>query len=185
MVGVYTMEAIMWPNRRSAALAVAMAVLAYANPARGQSMCTESDSAAVVAIRQRLGQWVTAWNRGDATSAAEIWAPDGSVDLVGSSPRASAVTDGAAHAADDSSDPAGATEGEPSFSLTVEEIVATGELARVRDVWVETRRLPGVGGSMQRTIRGGEVWQCQPDGWWRITRRYYLAPGGWVRLSSE
>jgi hypothetical protein len=184
MVGVYTMEGIVWRNSSLAGCVVAIAALTSANPARGQSTCTESDSAAVVAIRQRLAQWVTAWNRGDAASTAEIWAPDGSVELVGSVSREAAATD-VAHTADDLGDPPSAAGGEAAFSLTVEDIAATGHLAQVRDVWVETRRLPGAGGTERRTIRGGEEWQCQSDGWWRITRRYFVAPGPWVRRPPE
>ena len=180
MVGVYNMERIVWRSRCSAACAVAFAVLTSAAPARGQSTCTESDSAAVVAIRQRLAQWLAAWNRGDVTSTAEIWAPDGSADLVGSASRNPAATD-VPHTTDDSSDSSRAAGGDATFTLTVDDIAATGYFAHVRDVWVETRRLPEAGGSVQRTIRGGELWQCQADGWWRITRRYYVAPGPWVR----
>ena len=169
----------MWRNKALCLYGMALVGMSSTSPARAQSTCTESDSAAVIAIRQRLMQWVDASNRGSIGAAREVWAPDRLKDLVGWFPRAAVFPDSAAYAAAGLPFQRGAPAGEVMFALTVEEVAATNDIGRVRDAWVETRRLPGARGSVRRTIRGGELWRCQPDGWWRIARRYESDPGPW------
>jgi ketosteroid isomerase-like protein len=158
---------------------LALIALTFARAAGAQSTCTESDSTAATAIRQRLIQWVDASNRGDAAAAREIWAPDRLRDLVGWFPRAAVVADSTAYAVAGLQYQPGAGPGEVRFAMTVEDVTVNGPIARTRDTWLETRRLPGARGIVQRAIRGGELWRCQPDGWWRIARRYEGAPGPW------
>ena len=172
----------MWRKTTSRSCAMALVALGLAGDLRAQSTCTGSDSTAALAIRQRLRQWVDASNRGDAAAAREIWAPDRLSDFVGWFPRAAVVPDSAAYAAARLAYRTGAAAGEVTFDVEVEDVVPTGGIARVRDVLIETRRLPGSRGLVRRTTRAAELWRCQPDGWWRITRREEAIPSRWEQV---
>ena len=113
------------------------------------------------AIRVRLQQWVEQFNSGDYTGAAGIWAPD----LIGIIPGGP----------DDSFDreQSAARKMKPGparYALTIDEILVDGDLAVVRDTWVET------GGAKPSKFRSFEVWRRQPDGKWRIARWIDAAP---------
>jgi hypothetical protein len=71
--------------------------------------------------------------------------------------------------------------GTVTYEVFIEEITARGSIAAVHDVWTETRRLPRTTASVRRTIRGSELWRCQPDGQWRIVR-FVSAPEPWTRV---
>jgi ketosteroid isomerase-like protein len=138
--------------------------------------CAASDSAtAVAAVRQRLAEWVRQTNDGDQEGAREVWAPK----MVGWFPGASVFSDSAAYVA------AGSTERAPmrtEFAVVVDDIVASGSVVVVHDVWTETRELAVPPKSVRRTIRGSELWRCQPDGRWRIAR-YVSAPEPWASVA--
>src|SRR2546423_3307263 len=140
--------------------------------AQTASTCSQSDSAAEIAIRKRLADWVTATNGGNRTVARDVWAPG----VVGWFPRAAVFGDSAAFAAAgipfDRAAPAPA-----SFELRVDQVDVGGRMAAVHDIWVETRHLPG-DRTVRREIRGSELWRCMPDGRWRIAR-YVSAPELW------
>ena len=112
-------------------------------------------------IRGRLAAWEAAYNAGDRKTTFAIWAPD----LVGWYPGVPDVTWEREKAALDRPAPAG-----PRSSLHVQivEVLVSGDLAVVRDVWTET---PPEGSTASPTrIPSFEVWRRQPDGEWKIAR---------------
>jgi hypothetical protein len=72
-----------------------------------------------------------------------------------------------------------------TFGIVIDDIVASGSVMVVHDVWTETRELGTSENEAQRVIRGSELWRCQPDGRWRIAR-YVSAPEPWkvVRIGG-
>jgi len=135
----------------------------------------ESTGEAEAAITRALGEWVEATNRGDPAKASDVWAPG----VVGWFPKLSAV------ALDQAYRVAGA--GKPSdkkpwstYKLSIDEILVSGDLAIVRDLWGETVHFPGISATAYREIRSFEVWRPQPDGKWRITR-WISAPEAWAK----
>jgi hypothetical protein len=145
--------------------------------AQTPTSCAGSDSAAAMAIRARLRNWVDATNRGDQAISREIWAPA----MVGWFPRAPMFSDSAAYAVGGLPYRPGAPPAGVTYALRIEEVVVSGRIAAVHDVWTETRRWPGVSTAVSRVIRGSELWRCQPDGQWRIAR-YVSAPEPWTRV---
>ena len=137
--------------------------------------CAASDSVASAgAVRQRLAEWVRQTNSGDR-GANEVWVPG----MVGWFPGAPIFSDSAANAV------AGGTRStQPSpvrarFDVVVDDLVASGPVVVVHDVWTETREIGSPATVVQRVIRGSELWRCQPDGRWRIAR-YVSAPEPWT-----
>jgi steroid delta-isomerase len=126
-------------------------------PLRGGSAESKAEST----IRAKLAAWETAYNSGDRKTAFAIWAPD----LVGWYPGIPDITwqqekDALARPAP----PA------PRSSLHVQivEVLVSGDLAVVRDIWTET---PPAGSAAPATrIPSFEVWRRQPDGDWKIAR---------------
>jgi ketosteroid isomerase-like protein len=112
-------------------------------------------------IRARLARWVEQFNSGDYVGAAGVWAPD----LIGVIP-----------GEPDDSYPReieGARRAKPGpvrFALTVDEVLVDGDLAVVRDTWVQT------GNGRDQKFRSFEVWRRQPDGEWKIARWIDAAP---------
>ncbi|HUQ82559.1 MAG TPA: family 16 glycoside hydrolase, partial [Gemmatimonadaceae bacterium] len=138
--------------------------------------CVASDSvAAVASVRERLAEWVRQTNAGDQVAAGEVWAPG----MVGWFPGASVFSDSAAYTAAGSARSAQAPPARPKFVVVVDDIVASGSVVVVHDVWTETRELGAPATAVQRVIRGSELWRCQPDGRWRIAR-YVSAPEPWT-----
>ena len=150
---------------------------AIRSPALG---CAAGDSlAAASAVRERLAEWVRQTNAGDREGGGEVWAPG----MVGWFPSTSLFGDSAARAA------AGLTAApqppgpRTTFDLVVDDIVASGSVVVVHDVWTETREFAAPGRPVQRVIHGSELWRCQSDGRWRIAR-YVSAPEMWRPMSK-
>jgi hypothetical protein len=64
------------------------------------------------------------------------------------------------------------------MDLVIDEIVASGSVVAVHDIWTETRQFAN-GRAVKRVFRGSELWRCQGDGKWRIAR-YVSAPEPWT-----
>ncbi len=143
--------------------------------------CAASDSSAAVAtVRERLAEWVRQTNAGDREGAGEVWAPR----MVGWFPGASLFSDSAAYAAAGMARSAQPSPARAKFDVVVDDIVASGSVVVVHDVWTETRELGVPAQAVQRVIRGSELWRCQPDGRWRIVR-YVSAPEPWMLVQSQ
>ena len=136
--------------------------------------CSANDSVAAATIRLRLSDWVAQTNHGDRTAANTIWAPG----VIGWFPRGPEFSDSAAYSV------AGiaSTTGRPTvtYELQVVDVAVDGALAVVHDIWKEHRQFAGSTVTVNREIRGSEMWRCQPDGSWRIVR-WVSAPEHWVR----
>jgi ketosteroid isomerase-like protein len=149
-------------------------LLLLSGPLYGQlPRCADSDSAAAHAVRSALTDWVDAANRSDAARMRSIWAER----VVGYFPRAAVFGDSAAFATanltyDRTRQP------RVTYELVVDDVVANGSVVVVHDLWTEIRTF-SESNKVQRQIRGSELWRCQPDGRWRITR-YVSAPEPWV-----
>jgi ketosteroid isomerase-like protein len=151
---------------------------ATSSPASG---CVAGDSAAAVAtVRERLAEWVRQTNAGDRDGAGEVWAPR----MVGWFPRASLFSDSAAYAAAGVAPSAQPPRARTTFDVVVDDIVASGSVVIVHDVWTETRDVAAPARAVQRVIRGSELWRCQPDGRWRIVR-YVSAPEPWTVVRAR
>jgi imidazolonepropionase-like amidohydrolase/ketosteroid isomerase-like protein len=138
--------------------------------------CTDADSAAAVsAVRSRLADWVRQANEGDRDGMREVWAPG----LVGWFPRAGVFSDSAALVAAKVRTSPRPPNPRTTFEISIDDIVASGPLVVVHDIWKETKTFSGAANSAVRTIRGSELWRCQPDGRWRIAR-YVSAPEPWT-----
>lgn len=143
-------------NLTNAALSIALA--ACTRSQLGQVI----DVGAAQEIRAALASWVTATRAGDRNRANAIWAPD----LVGWYPGQPDDTyereQGAARR------PASSTGARTVPAVDVVEVIVSGDLAVVRDIWRMTRIVGG--DSTMQVIKGFEVWRRQPDGRWRISR---------------
>jgi len=143
-----------------------------APPAAARRACAPSDSASEVLIRRRLADWVLETNRGDRAAAATIWAPA----VTGWFPQGAEFRDSAAYAV--AGRPVAKDRATSTYDLTIDDVVVSGDLAVVHDIWTERRRL-APDATVVRTIRGSETWRCQPAGDWRIAR-WVSAPEHWV-----
>jgi ketosteroid isomerase-like protein len=105
---------------------------------------------------------VEAANRQDWRAAAQVWAPD----LVGWYP--GQPDDTYAKEMEQAAHP---KPGRPKtrYAVKVEEVIVSGPLAVVRDIWRFTTA-PGTKDSSIAVVRGFEVWQQQADGHWKISR---------------
>jgi ketosteroid isomerase-like protein len=138
----------------------------------------DGNDAARMAITHALGDWMDATNRGDAKKAADVWAPG----VQGWFPKLAVVQIAEAYRvagvapskADDK-----AAKPWSTWKLSIDEILVSGDLAVVRDLWGETVHFPGTPKVAVRDIRSFEVWRRQPDGKWRITR-WISAPEAWA-----
>ena len=160
-------------------LLLQIALLASCTAARTTTqsvpLCSPSDRAAAVTIRQRLADWVRATNGGDRVGANDIWARP----MVGWFPAAPVFGDSAAFAAAGLPFQANAPS-VTTYDLRVDAVDVSGQIAAVHDIWTERRTLPN-GVVVQRIIRGSELWRCSADSKWRIAR-YVSAPEPWVRV---
>jgi ketosteroid isomerase-like protein len=135
-------------------------LLALAMPIAARGAPDTSEAQAGKEIRESLARWVEASNRGDWKEAVEIWAPD----LIGWYPGMpddtyARETEGAAKG------------GAPRtrYDLEIKEVMVSGSLAVVRDVWTFTTT--GTAGEKKvEKVKSFEVWRRQPDGTWRIAR---------------
>ena len=136
-----------------------------------QSGCAANDSAAATAVRARLNEWVRQANTMDRGGMNEVWAPG----MVGWFPRAGLFSDSAAVSAAGLS-AAERPRAQTTYALGIADVVASGSVVVVHDVWTETRDFGAR--KVQRVIRGSELWRCQSDGRWRIAR-FVSAPEPW------
>lgn len=110
------------------------------------------------AIRQSLADWLKAFNSGDYTRAAQVWASDmrgwgeGMEDSyqreMDSARKTPKVTDPKWH-----------------YALRIDEVMVEGDMAVVHDTWTEL----GPTGKA-RSFPSFEVWRRQPDRSWKISR---------------
>ncbi len=56
-----------------------------------------------------------------------------------------------------------------TYEVEVKEVMLSGSLAVVRDIWKFTTKQPG-GESVVDTVKSYEVWRRQSDGSWKISR---------------
>jgi ketosteroid isomerase-like protein len=122
-----------------------------------------SDSAAAVrSIHTALDHWVSAANREDWKAAASVWAPD----LVGWYP--GQPDDTYAKEMEQAAHP---KPGRPKtrYEVEVAEVMVSGPLAVVRDIWRFTTA-PGAPDSSVAVVRSYEVWRRLADGQWKIAR---------------
>ncbi len=145
---------------------------AASNVGRRRSCATDDSAAAVGAVRGRLAEWVRQANANDLAGMNEVWAPG----LVGWFPSARLFSDSAARAAAGFATNERPPAARAKFELVIDDIVASGPIVAVHDVWTETRDFRTR--KVRRVIRGSELWRCQPDGNWRIAR-YVSAPEAW------
>jgi ketosteroid isomerase-like protein len=121
---------------------------------------TSDSAAAVHAIRTALAAWVAAANREDWKAAASVWAPD----LIGWYP--GQPDDTYAREMDRLVHP-GPRRAPTRYAVDVVEVMVSGRLAVVRDVWTFTTAPPD---SSVSVVRSYEVWRQQPDLQWKIAR---------------
>jgi ketosteroid isomerase-like protein len=142
-----------------------------------RTACSTSDGEAANTIRARLARWVEQANADDRQGMNEVWAPG----LIGWFPRYPAFTDSAA-AVVAGVDARSIAPAPSRYEIVIDDIAASGEMAAVHDIWTETKTFAG-NRSVRRTIRGSELWKCQPDGRWRIAR-YVSAPEAWSKITT-
>jgi ketosteroid isomerase-like protein len=132
----------------------------------------ENSAAAVRTIRAALGAWVSAANRQDWKAASQIWAHD----LVGWYPGQPDDT-----YAKEMASAAHPRPGRPRtrYELNVVEVMVSGGMAVVRDIWRFTTR-PAKPDSSVAVVRSYEVWKRQKNGEWKIAR-WISAPEPSVR----
>jgi steroid delta-isomerase len=125
----------------------------------GAGAGAESDAAK---IRQALADWVEATWAGDRMRASRIWAPD----LVGWYP--GQPDDSYEREMESARNPRAPDAPRSLPSVEVVEVMVSGDLAVVRDIW-RFSRIAGADTTFS-SLRGFEVWRRQPDGEWRISR---------------
>ena len=111
-------------------------------------------------IRAALADWVSATEAGDRHRANRIWAPD----MVGYSPGQPLDT----YEREVAAESLPARPNGTRIGLTVVEVIVSGDLAVVHDIWRFSRPTPNP--AAPDSIRGFEVWRHTPHGPWRITR---------------
>ena len=139
-----------------------------------QHVHAQDEKKAETEIRGALADWVLATNRGDQATAGKIWGPN----VIGWFPRASEFSSSAAWAVAGLPEKKG--ESYSTYELKIDEVVVSGSIAAVYDVWTETRHFKGSPVTVNRVIRGNELWRLQPDQSWKIVR-WVSAPEKWER----
>ena len=130
-----------------------------------------ADRAAVESqIRRSIESWRVAANQGDAAGTSKIWA----TGVQGWFPSAAEFETAAAFDGTVESKTLRST-----YTVRIDEILVSTDLAVVRDTWQETVHAPD-GRTAHRIIQSFEVWQPQASGEWKITR-WISAPGPWQR----
>ena len=117
-------------------------------------------SAAEQEIRGALTRWVLAANRGDWKEALKVWAPD----LVGWYPGEPDTT-----YQREAENATRATTPRAIYEVDVTEVMVSGPLAVVRDIWTFTTPMPTGKPTVVR-LKSFEIWAQQPDGAWKINR---------------
>src|SRR5690349_19110504 len=121
---------------------------------------TQVRSADEMKIREALADWVKANDAGDRHRSNQIWARD----LIGYYPGFPDDTYEKEIAAESRAG------GPPQVktTLSIIEVIVSGDLAVVHDVWRFSRPTPNP--AAPDSIRGFEVWRKQRDGSWKISR---------------
>jgi ketosteroid isomerase-like protein len=135
-------------------------VAAFVLPVAVQGAPTPEEAKAEREIRSALASWVEAANRGNWKEALKVWAPD----LIGWYP---GMPDDTYPREVERAARAGAPR--TKYQVDVQEVMVSGPMAVVRDVWTFSTK----GASGQLTIekvKSFEVWKRQPDGHWKISR---------------
>jgi ketosteroid isomerase-like protein len=135
-------------------------LLALAIPIAARGVPDDSEAKAEKQIRDSLARWVEASNRGDWKEAVKIWAPD----LIGWYP--GMPDDTFAREAE------GAAKGggpRTRYALEIKEVMVSGSLAVVRDVWTFST-VGKTGEQTAERVKSFEVWRRQSDGVWKIAR---------------
>ena len=158
---------------------VAAAALHAQAPAPAAGCGSHDSTAAMSAVRARLSAWVQETNRGEILAAGEVWAPR----VVAWFPPAAIFSDSAAASAAGVPLSTPAATAKTTYDLVIDDIVAGGTIVVVHDIWTETRTY-AAGQAARRTIRGSELWRCQRDGRWRITR-FVSAPEPWTAAPAR
>jgi ketosteroid isomerase-like protein len=148
------------------AILIVLSAAVRADPAGADAADAEGQ------IRKSLAEWTAAANRRDAAGMAEVWAPG----VVGWFPEAPLFGDDEARRV--AGAPPGGEKPYSTFALTIDEMLVSGDLAVVRDIWVESRHFSGPAAMADREIRSFEVWKPQPDGRWKIVR-WISSPEPW------
>ncbi|MCA1817154.1 MAG: DUF4440 domain-containing protein [Acidobacteria bacterium] len=161
---------------RAFAFGLVLSLFAHAGGAAAQRRGSPSDERKSEAqIRKALADWVEATNRGDDAAANSIWADK----MIGWFPRAPEFGLSGAFAA------AGLPEKKEgmrsTYELKIDEVVVSGSVASVYDIWTETAHFDGSPVTVGRVIRGNELWRRQPDGKWKIAR-FVSAPEKWEKV---
>lgn len=136
-----------------------IALVAAAPAAFGEA--SASNTIAETQIRSALADWVSAANRGDYKGALKVWAPD----LIGWAP--DGVDDTYQREAAYAERPMQAPK--TTYKLIINEVIVEGSLAVVRDTWIETTQRD-TGPATVSQFRSYEIWRCQPDKTWKISR---------------
>lgn len=132
-------------------------------PAAASAAATEPKRVEA-AIRESLDRWVKAYNNRDTAGVMAVWAPD----LIGWYPGVQDLTYADTRAGFEREF---ADRGSRStYSLVVEEVQVSGDLALVRDRWTETDTSPESQEVTTTRLKSFELWRRQPDGAWKITR---------------
>jgi ketosteroid isomerase-like protein len=147
----------------SARVAIALLVLSSVlAPRSGWAQANADSTGAVRTIRKSLADWVAAANRQDWRAAAQVWAPD----LVGWYP--GQPDDTYAKEMESAAHPNPARP-KTRYEVNVVEVMVSGPLAVVRDIWRFTTAADKPDSSVA-VVRGFEVWRKQADGHWKIAR---------------
>lgn len=141
-------------------------------PVLGQS---QEDKKSEAQIRKALAEWVAATNRRDVVAANTIWAHD----VIGWLPTTPEFSTSAAFAVAGIPEQKGASYS--TYEIKIDEVVVSGSVATVFDIWTETKHFNGSSVTVRRTIRGSELWRRQTDGKWKIVR-WVSAPEKWEKV---
>ncbi len=137
-----------------------IALLALAIPIAARGVPDTSEAKAEEEIRDSLARWVDASNRGDWKEAVKIWAPD----LIGWYPGMPDDT-----FARESENAAKGGAPRTRYELEIKEVMISGSLAVVRDVWTFST-IGKAGEQTVERVKSFEVWRRQSDGAWKIAR---------------
>jgi steroid delta-isomerase len=154
----------------TASCGLALAAALAADPAAADPAADEA------AIRQRLADWVAAFNARDARGACDLFAPDLSYAVPD-------VVDGTqTRMCGNLAEVLARDEPRLSYALPeIHEVIVSGDLAVVRLTWTLTATGPGErAGATEISIEEGmDVFRRQEDGRWSIARyiAFDRAPG--------
>jgi ketosteroid isomerase-like protein len=156
------------------AIALSILVLAVTSAAQKPG-ASQDEKKSEAQIRKALADWVTATNRGDDAAANEIWG----ANVIGWFPKAPEFNNSAAFALAGLPEKRGASHS--TYELKIDDVVVSGSMAAVYDIWTETKHFDGTSVAVRRTIRGSELWRLHPDGKWKIVR-WVSAPEKWEKV---